>query len=476
MSEQVDVFEKGQVVALEQVLDNREWRVAKQAQLEARFPKATVVAVKVNMPGAVKNSATIQQIFQAGWQLFLAELATWEIQQVQVFASRPTGPEGFVVVAGDLADVKKKAIAFEEHFYMGRLFDIDTMAAQSPDYQLSRQDLGFDPRTCLVCEENAKECAKAKRHDLAEIQAAVNKIYNEYFVIDPIIPAWDQETVKKAATFACLAEAVTTPKPGLVDPVSTGAHQDMDVYSFLDSALALEPYFGLCLDAGRHFRGSQLTSLLMAIRPSGRRAEEAMFLATGGVNTHKGTIFTLGILIAAYGYASRNQQSPSLSFVQSVVSQMGKDLLSKELPEKVQGGADRGQGGLTAGEEQYREYQLTGVRGEVAGGFAVLGRVGLKTLRESTGSRNVRLLNTLMALAKSITDSTLIKRAGSPEITAELANWVAHFDDLGGAETEAGLAYLKDLDKDFIERNLSMGGAADYLVLTAFLGRLTGLL
>ncbi|MBS9337553.1 citrate lyase holo-[acyl-carrier protein] synthase [Fructobacillus parabroussonetiae] len=476
MSERVDVFKNGRAVSLEAVLENREWRVAKQEKLEATFKEETVVAVKLNMPGAIKNSPAIQQLFQAGWQLFLAELSTWEIRHLEVFSKRPTGPEGFLVVTGDLTAIKKKAIAFEEQFFMGRLFDIDTMAKTAPDYQLSRRELGFAPRTCLVCDDDAKACAKARRHDLAAVQEAVNRIYEEYFVIDPVIPAWNEEMVKKAATFACLAEAVTAPKPGLVDPLSTGAHADMDVYDFIDSSLALENYFGLCLDAGRHFRGSQLSHLLTAIRPSGRRAEELMYLATNGVNTHKGTIFTLGILIAAYGYASRNQQSPSLSFVQSVVSQMTSQLLDDELAKTVAQADSQGNRALTAGEQQYRDFQLTGVRGEVVNGLQPLATVGLKTLRESRGSRNERLLNTFMALSGSIVDSTLVKRAGDPKVTAELADWVAQFNRLGGANTEAGMRYLKELDQTFVARNLSMGGAADYLVLTAFLGRLTGLL
>ena len=43
--------------------------------------------------------------------------------------------------------------------------------------------------------------------------------------------------------------------------------------------------------------------LFPAIRPIGVRAEAAMFAAaTAGVNTHKGIIFSLGIIAACLGY------------------------------------------------------------------------------------------------------------------------------------------------------------------------------
>ncbi|MBS9334556.1 citrate lyase holo-[acyl-carrier protein] synthase [Fructobacillus sp. M1-13] len=486
----VDIFAEGCPVQLEDVLKNRDWRVAVQDHLMQHFSTSTVVAVKLNVPGEVKNSPSIKQLFFAGWRLLLSKMSSMAVQKVTVEADRLTGPEGFFVINRELEEVKKEAIRFEEHFFLGRLFDIDVMTLHAPAYQLSRQELGFAPRTCLICSENAKECARSGKHDISALRDNINQIYTDYFVIDPVIPAWDQETVAKAATFACLAEAVTWPKPGLVDPVSNGAHQDMDIYSFLDSSLSLENYFKKCFEAGRTFRGDQLTALLSTIRPSGRFAEGRMFQVTDGVNTHKGTIFSLGILIAAYGYASRNEQSPSLSFVQTVVSRMGAQLVENDLKEKFspsgltdsKGDADKkvfkgnANRPSTAGEQQYQDYQLTGVRGEIAGGLRPLSTVGLKTLRESRGTTRVRLLNTLMALATSITDSTMIKRYGDPKISQQLNQWVQEFEARGGAESKGGQDYLASLDQAFIEKNLSMGGAADYLILTIFIGRLTGLL
>ena len=84
-----------------------------------------------------------------------------------------------------------------------------------------------------------------------------------------------------------------TPKPGLVDEHNNGAHSDMDLSLFLRSIDALTPWF------------RQITALSLcgadaaALQAAGREAEAAMFCATGGVNTHKGALFSFSVLLAA---------------------------------------------------------------------------------------------------------------------------------------------------------------------------------
>ena len=66
------------------------------------------------------------------------------------------------------------AILFEETYALGRLFDIDVMANGQADYQLSREDLGFGPRLCLICGKPAKVCAKEQNHTLDEGYEVIN--------------------------------------------------------------------------------------------------------------------------------------------------------------------------------------------------------------------------------------------------------------------------------------------------------------
>ncbi|MBR3500649.1 MAG: [Bacteroidales bacterium] len=88
---------------------------------------------------------------------------------------------------------------------------------------------------------------------------------------------------------ALLAELNAPLKPGLVGPDSNGAHSDMDYKLMLASIHALRPYWARMAEAAG---ADQLCSLGIA-------AEEAMLAATGGVNTHRGAIFALGLALNA---------------------------------------------------------------------------------------------------------------------------------------------------------------------------------
>jgi triphosphoribosyl-dephospho-CoA synthetase len=105
------------------------------------------------------------------------------------------------------------------------------------------------------------------------------------------------------ATEALRAEAALSPKPGLVTPTSSGAHQDMDFRLLTASAAALQPCFLACAQAGAVAwqAGSSAADLFGALRRIGHDGEAAMWQATGGVNAHKGAIFCLGLLSAGLG-------------------------------------------------------------------------------------------------------------------------------------------------------------------------------
>ena len=98
-----------------------------------------------------------------------------------------------------------------------------------------------------------------------------------------------------------LGEVYTTPKPGLVDRHDNGAHHDMNVYTFERSADAITPIWQKMFLKDISGKGISRT-FFPRIRRTGVLAEKAMFRATGQVNTHKGLIFTMGILSACAGH------------------------------------------------------------------------------------------------------------------------------------------------------------------------------
>ena len=113
---------------------------------------------------------------------------------------------------------------------------------------------------------------------------------------------------------ALLKEVGTTPKPGLVDLHDTGAHKDMDYDTFVKSTYAIKPYILRMAVEGFHWN-HELKNLFPHIREIGKQAEKAMFQATDGVNTHKGIIFTMGILATAAGYELKTNGHIDVIFV-----------------------------------------------------------------------------------------------------------------------------------------------------------------
>lgn len=261
---------------------------------------------------------------------------------------------------------------------------------------------------------------------------------------------------------ALLYEVSVTPKPGLVDPVTHGAHPDMDVFTFIDSAVSLRTYFARCATHGDNFQGRDLTSLFSAIRPVGVVAEETMFQATKGINTHKGAIFSLGILVAAFAYQAKHTE---LTVVE-VVQQMLSGLTAQDYAHLEDKTADQ----LTAGERAYLTYHVTGIRGEAEAGFPTVMMVGLPALKASQGTTNQRLLDVMMQLLAHSVDTNLIKRAKSVEVVDWARQQVKTYFDLGGSHTDEGMQFLRDLDQTFSERHYSLGGTADLLILTIFVG------
>ena len=425
----MSIFDIGEAVDLLTVLDNREWRSRLQDKLKVTNYDKIVISAKLNIPGPIKNNDILQKIFMDGWQTFVAGLEC-NSQYEMLFAERVTGPEAFITVDGNLAAVKKTAILFEETYVLGRLFDIDVMANGQADYQLSREDLGFGPRLCLICGKPAKVCAKEQNHTLDEGYEVINQMYQGATSKELIFEKESQETVVNNALKGLLYEVSLNPKPGLVDPVSMGSHTDMNMFMFIDSSLSLKSYLDKAFKLGRNFEGSDLKLLFNALRAEGVLAEQTMFNATNNVNTHKGAIFSLGIWVTAIAYSTKDG-SATMTEVRRVIQRMVEGLIEKDLASN--------RVAMTAGEQQFQTYQLTGIRGEAVNGFPGVAEIAVPFLQATFGTMTQRLLDTLMKIAATLEDSTLIKRAKTPDVLAEIKEWTSIYFKLGGSHTEQGM-------------------------------------
>lgn len=281
-------------------------------------------------------------------------------------------------------------------------------------------------------------------------------------------------TIASYAQRALLYEVALTPKPGLVDRKNSGAHQDMDYWTFLASSAALGPYFPTYLEAGYTHQGTP-NALFIKLRDLGQQAETAMFAATKGINTHKGANFSFALLLGALGvYWKKKPQLPltpdDTKHIMALVQSLTKDLLQVDFQNLDQ------KKNLSYGERLYLEHGITGIRGEAMAGYPALQDL-LAYFRTFSSTQQDRqetmLLRGLVYLMATIEDGNLLHRGG-------LAAWqtvqqtAQELQDKNLPETQLHQA-LAAYDQQLIQANLSPGGAADVLALGIFMGFLEGL-
>lgn len=255
------------------------------------------------------------------------------------------------------------------------------------------------------------------------------------------------------AAAALLAELHTFPKPGLVSLVDAGSHTDMDAGTFLASAEALRPFFRVLAEAGA--QNAEMTNL----RAAGRSAERSMLTATGGVNTHRGAIFGLGLLCAAAGALSGGNNQPiSFGALGAFVRRRwGRDILCGPLPRQSHGAM------------AMRRYGAGGARAEAAAGFPSVYRVGLPAWREgfrlTQGDENAACVQACFALIAEVTDTNLLHRSGKGGL--HFARQAARsFLERGGVGLPGWEDLAVEVHRSFVARRLSPGGSADLLAAT----------
>ncbi|TXN23108.1 triphosphoribosyl-dephospho-CoA synthase MdcB [Methylobacterium sp. WL9] len=263
-----------------------------------------------------------------------------------------------------------------------------------------------------------------------------------------------QKRIARLAVDALRLELDTYPKPGLVSRVDSGSHADMDASTFEASAAALEPYFEELARAGAEDRGMD------ALRRIGLDAESAMRTATAGINTHRGAIFGLGLLVAAAG-ALDDGGSPLGPGVlcAHVRARYATDILGGPALLHMPGARVR------------QRYRIGGAPAEAAAGFPTLYRVGLPALRRGRVAQpdnpEAARVEACLALIAQLQDTNLLHRGGEAgyRFAREAA---AGFAARGGISCDDWLKEAVRLHHAFVARNLSPGGAADLLAMTLF--------
>lgn len=280
------------------------------------------------------------------------------------------------------------------------------------------------------------------------------------------------EWIGKCAWNALIEEVDTTPKPGLVDLYSNGAHTDMDAATFRRSADALRPFFVKMAREGLSFDGSA-QELFMGLRGVGMDAEQAMYEATHGVNTHKGAIFTFGIFCAAAGRCVKEQRAITALGLLEMEQEMTVRVLTAEL-EKLRGSI-RTPGIETHGERNLHRYGTAGCRGEAIEGYPGVFGIALPVLRAGLADGrdwNRVKLQALLTLMAHTEDSNILSRH-NPAVLRAVQEEMREFLRCGGAYREDAVRLLEEMDADYSRRGISAGGCADLLAAAVFILELT---
>lgn len=273
------------------------------------------------------------------------------------------------------------------------------------------------------------------------------------------------EFITQTVYESLLEEVTTTPKPGLVDLNNNGSHHDLNLELFRLSAEALKSTFHEIASLSLAWN-DPLDSLFSAIRTVGKQGELRMFEATGGVNTHKGALFSLGILSGASAYAIGHGLPLDPASLCQLVSRMTKQTLEQELFILCQ------KDPTSHGEMLFRTRGHRGIRGEVMEGFPSIVAYILPYFPQFSlplGMDNkITILLTLMA---NVEDTNILSRGGSQAldyVQGEAHKLLLDQQKLTGREFNTRLIAADDA---FIARNLSGGGAADLLAVSIYLYR-----
>ena len=284
-------------------------------------------------------------------------------------------------------------------------------------------------------------------------------------LLDSSNPSLDAAAARLAreAVRALYAELVLEPKPGLVSLRDNGSHHDMDASHFVRSLFALRHYFAHMVRAGaRHAAFDELQAL-------GLQAEARMLRATGGVNTHRGAVFCLGLLCASAGWRVARGLPLSSEGLRITLRQgWGRALRERAAQARQRPPASNGQ-------RAAREHGLRSAGDEAALGFPVLFEHSLPALRQALSlgwpDRRARVQALFTTLA--VLDDTNLVHRGGLEGLHFARQQARRFLAQGGAQGADWPERARALHAEFVARRLSPGGAADLLGAACWLQAVT---
>lgn len=265
--------------------------------------------------------------------------------------------------------------------------------------------------------------------------------------------------IARCAVRALYAEVALEPKPGLVSFRDNGSHSDMQAATFVKSLFALRHYFGHMARAGAQAQP------FAALQTLGLQAEQRMLRATGGINTHRGAVFALGLLCAAAGLLAAQGQALTPAAVRAaLLAQWGAALRQRAQAARVAAPVSQGQ-------RAAQRFQLRSAHEEAAAGFPTLFGVALPALQTALAQGHAprcAKVHSLFATMAVLDDTNVAHRGGLAGIDFVKAQ-ASRFLASGSVDQADWLAQARHIHTALVARHLSPGGAADTVACAIWL-------
>lgn len=417
---------------MEKILKARENR--QNNLLKMMNNDSVYVILKANIPGEVKRTNVARFLVN----LFRKRLnETFFVKRSRFFNDYDGFYDIYEINCDDIKNIKLLCVNIEDSAPLGRYIDIDVY--QNSLKSISRSELGIDNRKCFLCDNDAHICARNQTHSYEELE---NKLIDD--VVDYI---YNETTnfIKESIELEC----GLYPKFGLVTMQNNGSHSDMNYDLMMKSKNVVAPYIAMMTISG--FSNPE-EKIFDDIREIGKLCEKRMFQATNGINTHKGLIFGMGFVAAAFGMLLKDDDF-SYHKLQDTIKYLGRDLENDFLSEHD-----------TFGYLAYKKYGFLGARGETMKGMPNA-FLGVDVLDEYPALSKEALTMALVSIIRGLEDTVLLKRSG----TLEKYNY---FKNLVGTIDVYDEVIIEEVTKECVKNNISFGGAADILAISIFIKKM----
>ena len=312
---------------------------------------------------------------------------------------------------------------------------------------------------------DVREVARLEKNGVAVSASRVRKAIVENHLAQAarlVPPTTVPYIVAHMATRALKAELNTTPKPGLVDTHDSGAHRDMDHALMMRSIRAMHPYFVRLATLG--YDSNQLPAHNDIVR-IGIEAEKAMFNSTGGVNTYKGALFSMGLAVTAATYIIGRGEVATTTHGKEYVP---NSLISTTIIQLANGFPDTsGTHGSRAKQLAQAGCKLKSALDNAREGYSQLFGEWLPFYETRIkGDDSYVKHKTLLRIMCDLDDTNIVYRTDYDtmlQVKTEARRLLEDFSEAG----------IEDMNRDFVSRNISPGGSADMLALVVFLFGIT---